>query len=214
MLFNPSRIRSIVFDLDGTLYSSPPVAQQIERAAEGLVAETRGVSPEEGRALLKAARRRLAEIDEEEPTLTRTLVALGIEVNEFHQAMQKTVQPERYLSNDPILYALLDSLRDACELYLYTNNSLPLARKILALLGVEDLFERLYTIEFTWAPKPDRESLHRILEDIGGTPDTFLFVGDRRHVDLAVADSLGIPTLLVGETGDLLQIHKLLGIIP
>lgn len=214
MLYNASRIRSIVFDLDGTLYNSPPVARQIERAAEGLVAVTRGISREEGKTLLKAARRRLAETDEEEPTLTRTLLELGIEVNEFHQAMQLEVQPERYLSNDPILYALLDSLRDACDLYVYTNNNLPLARKILALLGVEDLFERLYTIEFSWAPKPDLETLRRMLEDIGGPPESFLFVGDRQHVDLKVAESFGIPTLLIGETGDLLQIHKLLGIIP
>lgn len=214
MLYNLSRIRSIVFDLDGTLYTAPPIAREIEQAAESLVAETRGVSPEEGRVLLQTARRRLAEIDEEEPTLTRTLLELGIEASEFHQAMQKAVHPERYLENDPILYALLDSLRDACDLYVYTNNNLPLTRKILALLGVEELFERLYTIEFSWAPKPDRETLRRMLEDIGGPPESFLFVGDRHHVDLKIAESLDIPVLLVEETGDLLQIHKLLGLVP
>lgn len=214
MFFNPARIRSLVFDLDGTLYNAPAVAREIERAAEELIAETRGISPEEGRSVLKTARRRLAETYDEEPTLTRTLVELGIEVVEFHQAMQQRVRPERYLSNDPILYALLDSLRDACDLYVYTNNNHQLTRKILALLGVEELFERLYTIEFSWLPKPSRETLQRILEDIGGPPDSFLFIGDRQHVDLKTAESIGIPTLLVGETGDILQIHKLLGIIP
>lgn len=214
MLFNPSRIRSLVFDLDGTLYNSPPVAREIERAAEELLAETRGISPQEGKTVLKTARRRLAETYDEEPTLTRTLVELGIEVREFHQAMQQRVRPERYLSNDPILYALLDSLRDACDLYVYTNNNLQLTRKILALLGVDELFERLYTIEFSWMPKPSPETLQRLLEDIGGQPESFLFIGDRRHVDLKNAESMGIPTLLIGETGDILQIHKLLGIIP
>ncbi len=179
------------------------------------MAETRGLSSlKEGEALLVASRRRLSEAYDEEPTLTRTLVELGIEVPDFHRALQKQVHPERYLENDPILYALLDSLRDNCSLYIYTNNNLPLARKILALLGVEDLFERLYTIEFSWAPKPDAESLRLILEDIGGPPDEFLFVGDRHHVDLKPAAALGVFTLLVSETGDLLQIHKLLGIVP
>jgi putative hydrolase of the HAD superfamily len=128
--------------------------------------------------------------------------------------LQEKVQPERFLSNDPVLYALLDSLRDVCDLYVYTNNNLPLAQKILALLGVEDLFDRVYTIEFDWQPKPSQQTLERIMEDIGGPPDSFLFVGDRPHVDLKVADSLGVPTLQVTETSDLLQIHKMLGIIP
>lgn len=214
MLINPSRIRSIVFDLDGTLYTSPPVAREIEQAAEALVAETRGLRLEEGRALLSASRRRLAEEKDEEPTLTRTLLELGIEAGEFHQALQERVRPERYLQYDPILYALLDSLRDGCDLYIYTNNNLVLTRKILALLGVDELFERLYTIEFSWTPKPDLNTLHRLLEDIGGPPEDFLFVGDRYSVDLGPAAALGIPTLLVAETGDLLQIHKFLGIVP
>ena len=214
VLADPQQIRSIVFDLDGTLYISPPLAKQIQSAADMLVASTRGISREEGRSLLRCARRRLSEIYEEEPTLTRTLLEMGIDIGDFHRAMQETVHPERFLGNDPVLYALLDSLRDFCDLFIYTNNNLLLTRKILALLGVEDLFERLYTIEFGWLPKPDSETLKRILEDIGGPPGSFLFVGDRQQVDLKLAGSLGIPTLLISETSDLLQIHKMLGLVP
>jgi putative hydrolase of the HAD superfamily len=214
MLSDLSRVRSIVFDLDGTLYTSPPIANEIMAAAEKLVAKSRGISLEDSRELLATARRRLAETLEQEPTLTRTCMQLGIDVPEFHRALQGQVHPEKYLQYDPILSALLDSLRDPCDLYLYTNNNLYLAQKILALLGVGDLFQRLYTIEFTWAPKPDPESLQRVLEDIGGPPESFLFVGDRAEVDLGEAAALGIPTLLVRETADLLQVHKLLGMVP
>jgi len=211
---SPHNIRSIVFDLDGTLYVSPGIARDIERAAEELVSATRGVTAAEGRSLIRAARTRLAEILEEEPTLTRTCLELGIEVDELHRAFQAQVRPERYLATDPVLGALLDSLRERCDLYVYTNNSLPLARKIIALLGVEEQFRSLYTIEFCRLPKPDPEALRRVLEDIGGPPESFLFVGDREQVDLKPANALGIPTILVAETADLLQVHKLLGIIP
>jgi putative hydrolase of the HAD superfamily len=214
MLSDLSRVQSIVFDLDGTLYTSAPVAGEIVAAAEKLVATSRGISRAASRELLDTARRRLEETLEQEPTLTRTCMQLGIEVSEFHRALLGQVHPEKYLQYDPILSALLDSLRDHCDLFLYTNNNLPLAQKILALLGVGDLFQRLYTIEFTWMPKPDPESLRRVLEDIGGPPESFLFVGDRRQVDLGEAEALGIQTLLVRETADLLQIHKLLGIVP
>jgi putative hydrolase of the HAD superfamily len=214
MLSDLSRVRSIVFDLDGTLYTSTPIADEIVTAAEKLVAHSRGISLQASRELLDTARSRLAETLEQEPTLTRTCMQLGIEVPEFHRALQGQVHPEKYLSYDPILSALLDSLRDHCDLYIYTNNNLPLAQKTLALLGVRELFRRLYTIEFTWVPKPDPESLRRVLEDIGGPPESFLFVGDRRQVDLSEAEALGIPTLLVREIADLLQIHQLLGIVP
>jgi len=214
MLRDLKQVRSIVFDLDGTLYKSDGLAKEIQKVAASLVADTRGVSLKEGSTLLRNSRKRLAELLEEEPTLTRTCLTLGIEVPEFHRAMLAGVRPERYLAPDPVLQALLDSLAGGWDLYLYTNNSLPLTEKILALLGVETLFSHLYTIEFNWTPKPDPEALQRVLEDIGGSPESFLFVGDREQVDLKVPKTLGIPTLLVAETADLLQIHKILGIIP
>ncbi len=207
-------VRSIVCDLDGTLYKSEGLADEIQEVASALVAQTRGVSLKEGKVLLRGARKRLTEILEEEPTLTRTCLELGIEVAEFHRALQAGVHPERYLGVDPVLVALLESLDQEWDLFLYTNNSLPLTRKILALLGVEGFFKRLYTIEFNWTSKPDPETLEMVLEDIGGPPESFLFVGDRDQVDLKVPRSFGIPTLLVHETADLLQIHKLLGVIP
>ena len=168
----------------------------------------------EARDLLRSSRRRLAEGLDEEPTLTRTCEALGIEIGELHRAFQREVHPERHLSSDPILGALLDSLNDSYDLYIYTNNNLPQTRKILALLGVEVFFRRLYTIEYTGAPKPDVDALQRVLADIGGPPESFLFVGDREAVDLRLPAARGIPTLLVREVADLLQIHKLLGLIP
>lgn len=207
-------IRSIVFDLDGTLYVAPGLAAEIERVAEEAVAASRGLSRGAGRELLRAARQRLAEHLDEEPTLTRTCVELGIEVGELHQAFQAQVRPERFLSPDPVLAALLDSLRTDYDLYIYTNNNLLLTRKILALLGVDEVFRRLYTIEFCGVPKPDEAALRRVLEDIGGPPESFLFVGDRQAVDLRAPARFGIATLLVGETADLLQIHKLLGLLP
>jgi len=214
VLSDANLISSIVFDLDGTLYVSQGIADAIWTAACDLVGSSRGLSRKAGEEVLRCARKRLAEVLDEEPTLTRTCIELGIEVPEFHRMLQDRVRPERFLDHDPVLYALLDSLRDRCDIFLYTNNSLPLTQKILALLGIEGLFRRIYTIEYSWQPKPDAETLERILDDIGGSPESFLFVGDRYPVDLRLAKAAGIPTLLVNETADLLQIHKMLGIIP
>jgi putative hydrolase of the HAD superfamily len=204
------RIRSIVFDLDGTLYVNEGVGRDIERAACGLIAESRGVSHDGGCDLLRQAREKLSAMEGPAPSLTRTCIELGIDLKEFHDALQQQVQPERHLFPDPLLQSLLVSLGERCRLYLYTNNNYFLSRKILTLLGVESFFVKLYSIEFCWQPKPAPEALQLVLEDIGGPLESFLFVGDRQHIDLLPPAELGIATLLVREVADLQQIHQLL----
>ena len=55
-------IRSLVFDLDGTLYTCQGLGAQIEEAAIYLVANSRGLSMEQGRGVLQDARSLLAEV--------------------------------------------------------------------------------------------------------------------------------------------------------
>lgn len=214
MLTQLNTVRSLVFDLDGTLYANAGMEQAIARAALTAVAQARGVSEAAADQMLRTARRRLTEILEEEPTLTRTCTDLGVDIRYLHRAFQRELRPEKYLQNDPVLFALLDSLRDHGELYIYTNNNLPMTRKILALLGVDELFTRLYTIEMCWVPKPDAQAFLQVIEDIGGPPDSFLFIGDRPAVDLRLPREHGMATLVVRDTAELLQVHKLLGILP
>ncbi len=214
MLGRRTKILSIVFDLDGTLYTSEPLAREIAAAADVAVASARGIPLAEGRELIRTARARMAEETGEEPTLSLTCMRLGLELADLHRYFQVEVRPERHLVADPVLSALLDSLASVCDLYIYTNNNRLLAERILALLGIGPQFRKIYTIEFAWVPKPDPEALRQVLEDIGGPPESFLFVGDRPRVDLRPAARMGIPTLLVRETADLLQVHRLLGIVP
>jgi putative hydrolase of the HAD superfamily len=214
MLTHLKTVRSLVFDLDGTLYNSIGMERGIVRAAQAAVSQARGVSGSAAEQMLRTARRALAETLEEDPTLTRTCTELGVDIRYLHRAFQQELKPEKFLSNDPILFALLDSLRGHGDLFIYTNNNLPMTQKILALLGVDELFERLYTIEMCWSPKPDLAAFTQVIENIGGPPESFLFVGDRQGIDLRLPREHGMATLLVHDTSELLQVHKLLGIIP
>jgi putative hydrolase of the HAD superfamily len=206
-------LKSIIFDLDGTLYVNGGVHDEIEQVACELVASGRGLTTFQGCRILRSTRQKLKEEAGSEPALSLVCAELGIELAEFHQALQDRVRPERYLNNDTTLQHLLSSLAERYNLFIYSNNNYPLVQKILALLGVEHLFSRLYTIEFCWQPKPDIEALDQVLNDIGGPPESFLFVGDRQHIDLLPPAERGIATLLVRQVADLLQIHKLLGLL-
>lgn len=207
-------IRNIVFDLDGTLYRNDELQREITSTAENLIASSRGLSLAAARKLLQQSSRRLAENQDEEPTLSLTCLELGISIDDLHDAFRQNVRPERYLVHDPVLQALLEALSASYDLYIYSNNNLFLTRKILKILGVEDCFFGLYTIEFSGVPKPDEETLQKVLEEIGGPPESFLFVGDRVHVDLQLPARRGIRTMVARETADLLQIFQMLGLMP
>ncbi|MEZ4483403.1 MAG: HAD family hydrolase [Syntrophotaleaceae bacterium] len=206
-------LRSVVFDLDGTLYVNQELSREIERVACELVALGRGLDTVQGCRLVRSTRAQMTEQSGNEPALSLVCAELGIALPEFHQALQDRVCPERYLENDATLRHLLGALAERYRLFIYTNNSYPLVQKILALLGVEHLFNHLYTIEFCWRPKPDSEALEQVLNHIGGPPESFLFVGDRQHIDLLPPAERGIATLLVQQVADLLQLHKLLGLL-
>lgn len=207
-------IKSIVFDLDGTLYQADSLGREIADAADIAVASSRGTTLAEGHEIIVKARERLTETLHEEPTLSLTCMELGLELSDLHRYFEKEVHPERHVVEDPVLGALLDSLSAVCDLYIYTNNNRFLTNRIMRLLGVGRQFRKIYTIEFCWQPKPDRGAFRRVLEDIGGPPESFLVVGDRQQVDLQPAEEMGIQTLLVNDTADLLQIHRLMGIVP
>lgn len=205
-------IRSLVFDLDGTLYTCQELGAQIEDAAISLVAQSRGLSLEQGRRVLQDARSLLAENLDDLPPLSRTCQELGLDLHDFIRALEEKVHPERFLQPDPNLVALLRFLQERYDLYIYTNNGFFLTGRILALLDVDECFRHLYSLEFAWRPKPDAEALQLLLADIGGLPESFLFIGDRYHVDLREPEKLGISVFPVHTPADLLRLPSLLGI--
>jgi putative hydrolase of the HAD superfamily len=207
-------IRAVVFDLDGTLYTSPRFAERIYEVAVARVASGRGLPPLQARRLMEEARQQLEEINDELPTLTLTCQELGVDPRELHRAFEEELHPEYYIDYDPVLVALLESLAHVCPMYVYTNNNLYLSRKILALLGVNNLFAGVFTIELSWLPKPSPEGVRMVLERVEEPPESILFVGDREEIDLRVPARMGCPTLQVQDVADLLQIHQRLGLIP
>lgn len=207
-------IEAIIFDLDGTLYRNPDFEKDFYRVAARLVGQSRGGSSFDGEQILSAAIERLEEACDYRPSLSQVCMELGIDLTDLHRAYQDLLHPEEHLNNDPVLIALLESLAARYRLFIYTNNNLPLCRKILAILGVDSLFEAIFSIEMTWQPKPDRETLALLLARIALPPDACLFVGDRPPIDLAMPADYGCQTLHTEGVVDLLQVHQRLGLIP
>jgi putative hydrolase of the HAD superfamily len=81
----------------------------------------------------------------------------------------------------------------------------------MQVLGIDDLFCQVFTIEDTWRPKPDGGTLEFLFAAIGRRPDACLFVGDRYDIDLRLPSEMGAQIYQVAGLADLLRLPVMLG---
>ncbi len=202
-------IKALVFDLDGTLYTSAPLGAEIMLSAERYIAELKGVGREDAELLLRGAKNNLTAAGGFEATLSMACLELGGDLRELHRRFSIEVRPERFLARDERVADFLKTLGRRFELYVYTNNNRRLSAAIMEILGVAGLFRQVFTIEDTWRPKPDRDALEDIFRRIGRQPDECLFVGDRYDVDLRLPAAMGCAVCLVSTTEELFHLCTL-----
>jgi len=200
------RVRSIVFDLDGTLYQNEEMGEEVNLCSCRFIASLKGVSVEMAALLISDERIRLKE---QGGTLSRAVEALGGNLKELHQKLGEEVHPEGILTVDPRVPALLDTLAKRFELVIYTNNNRLLSARIMKEIGVAERFGKIFTIEDFWQPKPDQGALKGILQGLGRSPAETLFVGDRYDVDLKLPEALGCQVFLAKTTDELLRLGEL-----
>ncbi len=178
-------LRVIAFDLDGTLVDSEPgIVRCMEKTAAAM---------------------RLPE-----GSVERWRDLIGIPVAE---QMKRLLPPERHSEVDhgvalyrsfyfalpveemgapfPGIAELLESLRSRVGLALATSKGKRGVEKLLQHLRWESLFHPVITPEALARPKPDPESLRRILGAHGAGPEEALAVGDSRF-DVEMAKAAGV----------------------
>jgi len=202
----PDALKAIVFDLDGTLYQDDRLSGQVTLCACRYLAELLGVTLEQAGTILEEAR---SGKSASAKTLSRTVLDHGGDLKELHERFNREVHPEGMLAPDPRVPELLRRLAGRFELHLYTNNNRALSGRIMAQLGVGGCFKRVFTIEDSWLPKPDRTALQGILDAIGAKPGEILFVGDRYQVDLELPASLGCAVFESQSVEQLLELGRL-----
>lgn len=204
-----SGIHTIIFDLDGTLYSHEGFAGEIHGAACRYLGRLKGISPETAAMLIRETRDFISSDRGRETTLTSVLQELGGDPAQFHRDVALEVSPELFLARDDRVVNLVSTLANRLDLYIYTNNNRPLTDRILNILGISGKFRGIFTIEDFWKPKPDGEILRQILERIGRLPEECLFVGDRYDVDLRIPAESGCAVFLVTGVMDLLNLARI-----
>lgn len=201
-------IKAAVFDLDGTLYFNDLLGKEIGRVSASYISRIKGIDPAAARELIRATRKRLTVENGYEASLSIACLALGGDLQELHNCFAAEIAPEPLLERDDRVVALLAELARRFPIYVYTNNNRLLSSRIMDTLGVSRLFDRVFTIEDGWRPKPDLDVLVSIMSEIGRNPSECLFVGDRYDIDLRLPEEMGATVHLVGSMEDLLALNK------
>ncbi len=207
----PERLKTIIFDIDGTLYtSSAYVFEQVDAQVRHL-AHIRGKDEDVVRKEIFDFRKRWsAEHGGKKISLGNTLMAFGISIEESIRWRETLLFPEKYLRRDERLAQVLDSLSLNYRLICVTNNPVAAARKTLDVLGVSSQLPDIIGLDTCFKSKPAPEMLYLAAQKTGAACEECLSVGDRYDIDLALPLELGMGAVLVSGVE---EVYSLLDIL-
>ena len=184
-------IRTILFDLDGTLVDS------YEAITDGL---------NEARRAFGLPPKSLAEVRREVGRGLESLIEDNLGPDRVEQGVR--IFRERYRSVFrsgtrllPGVEATLPVLRRrGYGMGVTSNKPGYFCREIISSLGLSDLFGAVYGPEMVSHPKPHPEMILRALRDLQGCPEEAAYVGDM-VIDIETAHRAGIPACVIPSGG-------------
>lgn len=185
------RYTTLFFDLDDTLYPNDNGLWNAIRDRMGLyMYERLGISQED----IPVIRKRYFE------TYGTTL--RGLQINnrvdaDDYLAYVHDLPLEQFIRPDPALRALLLSLQQ--PKWIFTNADAFHAGRVLAILGVQDLFDGIADVRaIAFACKPEPVSYARAMALAGESDPSRCVMFDDSPRNLAPARQLGLFTVMVG----------------
>jgi phosphoglycolate phosphatase/putative hydrolase of the HAD superfamily len=203
----PEQIAAFLFDMDATLYTHPEYMRfQIDSPIKRL-ADLRSTSFEAMKQEIAAYREQWAEThDGQQVSLGTIFKSFGISIAESIRWREELYDPAHYLKADPRLRETLTLLQASCRLAVVTNNPVLVARKTLAVLGVEDCFSAIVGLDTCMVSKPHEAPFLKAADLCGALPETCVAVGDRYDIDIALPLKLGMGGVLVDGVEDVYQL--------
>jgi phosphoglycolate phosphatase/putative hydrolase of the HAD superfamily len=203
----PEQCAAILFDMDSTLYTHGEYARTQIDLPVARLAKLRGMSFNEMSAAIDRYRKSwAAEHGGRQLSLGNAFAAFGVSIAESVQWRRELYQPERYLARDPRLRAALERLSGGHALAVVTNNPVSIARRTLAVLGVDDLFAALIGLDTCGLSKPHETIFRAAAERCGAAVEHCVSVGDRYDIDIALPLEMGMGGILVDGVQDVYTI--------
>jgi putative hydrolase of the HAD superfamily len=176
-----------VIDLDNTLYAADSgVFDRMDKRMTAFIANELDMNNKE------ANRLRVKYWKEYGTTLRGMMLHHGMEPEVFLHDVHN-IDAHDILEEDEHLNIALGRLPG--RKVIHTNGIHEHAKRILEILGITHHFDRIYDIRFNnYIPKPNHETLAKLIEQEGTTPQRTLVVDDM-EANLEVASQLGCKTV-------------------
>ncbi|MFH1244829.1 MAG: HAD family hydrolase [bacterium] len=186
-------IKAVGFDVDGTLYHSPP---ELQMAVGGkIVAEAARLLAQDPDELAEEYLKRR----EQYRSNTMTLNSFGLPGEEIFQKIWNEIPLEQYIQKDLKLVKLMEKLGREYQLFIISNGRMVEIKKKLEYIGLEaDLFEPLIACYDQGWIKPEPSPFLLAIESLKLQPEEIVYVGDRSDLDVEGAQATGMRTILIG----------------
>ena len=138
----PENLKAIIFDMDGTLYTSPEYLAHQDKRQISRYAQEKGIDAEEAVNEFDSFRKKWSlEHEGKKISLANTFVEHGIPIEKVFKWRNELADPEDFIKKDEKLRKSLLVLQEKYKLLVVTNNSHVAACKTLKALGVDDLLK-------------------------------------------------------------------------
>lgn len=213
ILIKNSDIKAIIFDLDGTLYSSDLYIPKYYEFTLEAIQNFFGIGREEAKKLLSS--RNIFEYQTENSgSVTGLMIELGFPKNKWNEYRNMNFYPDIKGSKDIVDHSLIEYLNDRFVLFLLTNNTEQITKKILKDLRInERYFSKIVTSDFR---KDNEDSFSKkngfkyIQRASGFSYASMLSVGDRYNVDIEPLLKLGGNGILINNPKELEKLEKVI----
>jgi len=206
----PPNAEALIFDFDGTLYTSAAYARYQEDCQVARLARHLGIAEAEAISRLETAREARRAAGLPKTSLARHFLSFGIDMDSIVRWRIEEIRPSEWIGPNPALDQTLAALSRHFRLVLLTNNPREVGRAGVAALGVAARFEAVIGLDDTFESKPAPEPFLAAAAALGLPPGVCVSIGDRMDVDLEPALALGMGAILVDGVEDVYTLPAML----
>jgi HAD superfamily hydrolase (TIGR01549 family) len=207
----PEELRTIIFDIDSTLYTNAVYAFEQVDVQIRYFAKLHDMPPGEARRMVADYRKEWAlNHNGQKISLGNTLTAFGVKIEDSIEWRKKLLEPSLYLKRDEQLISVLNQLRQKYTLICVTNNPLLPAKKTLEAIGIAAIIPDIIGLDTCHKSKPAKEPFLLAAERMNAKSENCLSIGDRYDMDISLPLELGMGGILVTGVNDVYTIPGIL----
>lgn len=207
----PQNLKTIIFDIDSTLYTCPAYAWEQVDVQIRHWAEQQNLTFAQARNKISAFRKKWSKEHEgKKISLGNTFTHFGVTIEDSVEMRRTLLEPKNFLSKDEKLIQTLKVLGAKYKMICVTNNPLLPARKTLDALGVSEFFPEIVGLDTCGKSKPALEPFEKALELTQSKAEECLSIGDRFDMDISLPLKMGMGGMLVSGVKDIYTLPDLI----